>query len=155
MKIILSAGIGAGPTARAAYDTALSCAGVSDYNMICLSSVIPPHSCVYREAYRTPIANYGKEIYVVQSSMTQSQAGKWAHAALGWLQEKSTGRGLFIELCDDNLERLQRDLHATAQAMQAGGDIAYAPLQTEFASMPCREQTVCALLIAVYTSVPL
>jgi len=155
MNIILSTGTGVGPTARAAYDAALFCAGVTDYNMIYLSSVIPPHCCIFREAYRTPADDYGKRLYVVQSKMTQSQSGMWAHAALGWLQEERTGRGLFIDLHDDNLERLQRDLHATAQAMQGNRAIGYGPLQAEFVSMPCREQPVCALVIAVYTAKPL
>ena len=40
--IVLSTGLGVGPTALAAFDAALLDAGVANYNLICLSSVIPP-----------------------------------------------------------------------------------------------------------------
>lgn len=53
MNIILSTGSGTGPTARAAYDAALISAGVTHYNMICLTSVIPPHSHIYRDNARS------------------------------------------------------------------------------------------------------
>ena len=42
MKIRLSSGRGEGPTPLAAFDAALLDAGVSNYNLLPLSSVIPP-----------------------------------------------------------------------------------------------------------------
>lgn len=154
MNIILSTGSGAGPTAWAAYDAALISAGVVHYNMIRLSSIIPPHSRVHREKYQTPADDYGKRLYVVTSYMHQEQSGQWAHAALGWLQEERTGCGLFIELQGENLTRLQSDLRATEDAMRRCRQICYGPLQSEIASIPCRQQPVCALAIAVYTRKP-
>jgi arginine decarboxylase len=151
MNIILSTGRGTGPTARAAYDAALISAGVTHYNMIGLSSVIPPHSRIYREKYLTPADDYGKRLYVVTSQMNQERSGQWAHAALGWLQEEKTGRGLFIELHGADLARLQKDLRATADAMRRCRQIPYGPMQSEIVSIPCRQQPVWALAIAIYT----
>jgi arginine decarboxylase len=42
MQIHVSSGRGEGPTPLAAFDAALRDAGVSNYNLIALSSVIPP-----------------------------------------------------------------------------------------------------------------
>ena len=44
MKIIVTSGTGEGPTSLAAFDAALLDAGVANYNLICLSSIIPPGS---------------------------------------------------------------------------------------------------------------
>lgn len=154
MNIILSTGRGAGPTARAAYDAALISAGVTHYNMICLPSVIPPHSRIYRDKCLKPAGDDGKRLYVVTSQMNQERSGHWAHAALGWLQEVTTGRGLFIELHGADLARLQKDLRATAESMQRCRQITYGPMQSEIASIPCRQQPVCALAIAVYPRKP-
>lgn len=119
-----------------------------------LFAVIPPHSRIYRDKYLTPAADYGKRLYVVTSQMSQERSGQWAQAALGWLQEERTGRGLFIELHGDNLARLQTDLRATADAMQRCRQIPCGPVQSEIVSIPCRKQPVCALAIAVYTRKP-
>jgi pyruvoyl-dependent arginine decarboxylase len=44
MNIHLSSGVGAGPTELAAFDAALMDAGLANYNLLCLSSVIPPNA---------------------------------------------------------------------------------------------------------------
>lgn len=152
MNIILSMGTGIGPTARAAYHAALLDAGVRNYNMVCLSGAIPARSRIFREKYFTPADDFGRRLYVVTSHMSQTRPGQWAHAALGWLQEDASGRGLFIELQGDNLDRLQQDMRATAAAMQRCEAIQCGPMQSEIASIPCRREPVCALAIAVYSA---
>jgi len=42
VRIVVSRGTGEGPTPLAAFDKALLAAGVENYNLIRLSSVIPP-----------------------------------------------------------------------------------------------------------------
>jgi hypothetical protein len=81
--------------------------------------------------------------------MTQSQTGSWAHAALGWLSDERTGRALFIELQHDNLERLQRELRAAALSNRHRSGVPLGALQASFASVPCRGQPVCALVLAL------
>ena len=44
MQIHLASGVGSGPTELAAFDAALAAAGVANYNLLYLSSVIPPAS---------------------------------------------------------------------------------------------------------------
>ena len=44
MEIQISTGIGIGPTQLSAFDSALNNAGVANYNLLKLSSVIPPKS---------------------------------------------------------------------------------------------------------------
>jgi len=81
--------------------------------------------------------------------MTQSQTGSWAHAALGWLPAGRIERGLFVELQHDNLERLQREVRAAVLSNRHRSAIPLGALQVSFASVPCRGQPVCALVMAI------
>ncbi|MDZ7654020.1 MAG: pyruvoyl-dependent arginine decarboxylase [Burkholderiaceae bacterium] len=153
-RITLAAGIGRGPTELAAFDAALLDAGVANYNLICLSSVIPPGSRIVRERWRTPAHEYGRRLYVVMSQMRESRPGHEAHAGVGWVRDEADGHGLFVELHDHDREQLGRDLRATLASMQASRGVDLGPAHTEIASARCDGEPVCALVIAVYGSTP-
>jgi arginine decarboxylase len=154
LRIRLARGVGAGPTELAAFDAALMDAGVANYNLICLSSVIPPHSSIERGKHRTPPSEYGRRLYVVLSQMRQRAPGAWAHAGIGWVQNAARRHGLFVELHDDDRQKLQADLQATLESMQRSRAEDYGPIRTEIASARCIDRPVCALVIAVYRSTP-
>jgi arginine decarboxylase len=154
MQIFLTTGIGEGPTKLAAFDAALMDAGVANYNLLCLSSVIPPQSEIVRAKYRTPAGDYGRRLYVVMSQIREDRPGHPAYAGLGWVQDPTSKRGLFVELHDHDRERLEHDLYATLKAMQRDRNVNYGAVNTEIIGTVCREQPVCALAIAVYASEP-
>ncbi len=154
MPIYISTGIGEGPTPLAAFDSALMAAGVANYNLLCLSSVIPPNARIVRTRRTTPTDEYGRRLYVVLSQMRQIDRGRHAHAGIGWIQHEATGRGLFVELHDSDRTRLEQALHGTLEAMRIGRDLTYGPVQTEIASAQCLDRPVCALVVAVYASEP-
>jgi arginine decarboxylase len=154
MTIRLCSGTGEGPTPLAAFDAALMDAGVADHNLICLSSVIPPNAVIVRERYRMPPADYGRRLYVVMSEMRQCKPGDAAHAGIGWIQDESSGRGLFVELHDDDRERLESSLHETLEAMRAYRTNRYGPVQTAIESRVCAGRPICALVAAVYACEP-
>jgi arginine decarboxylase len=154
LRITIGAGIGEGPTALGAFDAALVDAGVANYNLIGLSSVIPPRATLARERHDASAADYGRRLYVVMSQMREERPGHVAHAGIGWIQDPATGRGLFVEMHGGDRQRLLRDLHATLDAMRTARPIDYGPVQTEIASAPCVERPVCALVAAVYACEP-
>ena len=154
MNIHLSSGLGGGPTELAAFDAALMDAGVANYNLLCLSSVIPPNATIVHAKHRMQPDDHGRRLYVVMSQMRQSQSGRHAHAGIGWVQQGANGPGLFVELHDDNRDRLEADLHATLNAMRASRDIAFGEAKTQIASKTCIAQPVCALVVAVFACEP-
>jgi arginine decarboxylase len=154
LHIHLGAGLGQGPTPLAAFDAALLGAGVANYNLLCLSSVIPPRARVVRARHQASREDHRRRRYVVLSQMREDRPGHEAHAGLGWIQHQASGRGLFVELHDQDRSRLERDLHLTLDAMRRGRDLDYGPVQLEIASTRCVEQPVCALVVAVYTCEP-
>jgi arginine decarboxylase len=152
--IVLATGLGEGPTALAAFDAALRDAGVANYNLICLSSVIPPGSVIARRKWHTPREDWGRRLYCVMSQMREERPGHAAHAGIGWVRDAGSGEGLFVELHEANRERLDADLRATLHSMQQGRGIDLGPAETEIASITCRTRPVCALVIAVYAAAP-
>lgn len=98
MIINIVKAIGEGETLLSGFDNALKHAGVYNYNLISLSSIIPPGSKVIRVAhYDSPPSEYGHKLYVVKAEMRSNEAGKFIAAGIGWYQFGDDGRGLFVE----------------------------------------------------------
>ncbi|HEY6514084.1 MAG TPA: pyruvoyl-dependent arginine decarboxylase [Burkholderiaceae bacterium] len=152
--ITLACGRGRGPTLLAAFDTALLDAGVANYNLICLSSVIPPGSVIERRRWQTPAQAWGQRLYCVLSQAREDRPGHAVHAGIGWVRDGQGGQGLFVELHDHDRERLEHDLRATLHTMQRNRGIELGDVHTEIADAHCAKEPVCALVIAVYASEP-
>jgi arginine decarboxylase len=99
MKLFVAAAVGRGSTELAAFDDALIQAGVANFNLIRLSSVVPPGSEIVVVDRIPPVddARWGDRLYVVYAEQRTSTAGAEAWAGVGWVQDERTGRGLFVE----------------------------------------------------------
>jgi arginine decarboxylase len=97
MLIRVVTGTGAGRTALSAYDAALADANVHDYNLVTVSSVVPPAASVERVGTAPDLGPAGRKLTVVQSRATVGPGGDEAPcAALGWARA-ADGRGVFYE----------------------------------------------------------
>lgn len=152
MKIIITSGTAEGPTAVAAFDAALWRAGVENYNLIPLSSIIPPNSTIERAPFVTPFDEYGHRLFVVMARSDASVSGTEAWAGVGWTQEPETGRGLFVELHEASKDAVEEAIEATLVSMMASRARLYNPIQSEITGIVCRGKPVCAVVIAVYQS---
>src|SRR5687767_4361245 len=101
MKIHLASGIGTGPTKLAAFDAALNHVGIANYNLLRLSSVVPPKSelILHEETIPKEImpGGWGDRLYVVMAEQREHIPNAEAWAGIGWVQEKKSGKGLFVE----------------------------------------------------------
>src|ERR1019366_6899933 len=96
-QIFVTSGVSSGSTQLAAFDGALLDAGIANFNLIKLSSVIPPNCEI--KVGRPNLDNdqdHGKKLYTVLSEKRESEKGREAWAGIGWVQGKD-GRGLFVE----------------------------------------------------------
>lgn len=97
MTISVVSGVGQADTLLSSFDDALQKCGVYNYNIIPLSSVIPPKSDIVElDFYRTPEKEYGHRLYVVKADMRSDHAGKVIAAGIGWYQWGDK-RGVFVE----------------------------------------------------------
>jgi arginine decarboxylase len=99
MKITLTSGKGEGSTILSSFDAALHDAGVCNYNLIYLSSIIPPKSqLVDVNKYETKTHEYGDRLYVVKAEGQSNIQGQFIGAAIGYFQSKEGGgEGMFVE----------------------------------------------------------
>ncbi len=152
MKITITTGTGEGPTPLAAFDKALLDAGVANYNLIYLSSIIPPNSVIERRCYVTPADEYGHRLYLVMASHRVEEPGTSAWAGIGWTQESVTGKGLFVELHGGSQQEVEQAIDQTLNAMIFSRVSPYGPIQREVVGRTCIDKPVCALVLAVYKS---
>lgn len=97
MKIKIVKGKGEASTPLSAFDAALKDAGVYNYNLIFLSSVIPPGSDVVKvEKFETPDNEWGHKLYCVMAEERSTETGRFIAAGIGWYQF-GEGRGVFVE----------------------------------------------------------
>jgi arginine decarboxylase len=151
MRIEVVSATGVGPTKLAAFDAALTTAGIADRNLICLSSIIPPESEVAATRGRlldTP-GSWGDRLYVVLADQREHRAGVEAWAGIGWVQDE-TGRGLFVEHYGQAKAQLEHDITATLRALMHTRNMNGLTIQMELIGAACDEAPVCALVAAVY-----
>ncbi len=105
-------GTGTGPTPMASYDAALAGAGVENYNLVAVSSMIPAGASVEAVGTAPDLGPIGDRLTVVEGRATTAGPGR-VSAALGWTQRPGDGPGLFYEAAGetdpDEVERRVRE----------------------------------------------
>jgi arginine decarboxylase len=151
MVIQIASGTGKGHTKLAAFDAALHAAGVSNYNLIKLSSIIPPGSQIKAQTpIQTQPGSWGDRLYVVMAEMRVGIPNMEAWAGIGWVQDKTTGKGFFVEHDGTNEQTVRRDIKASLEAMQGLRHVDFGEINMEVAGRTCTHDPVCALAIAVF-----
>src|ERR1700734_2746613 len=98
MQIEITSGCGAAPTALAAFDCALLDAGIANFNLLYLSSIIPAGTTLVRKKPEVQsLEHWGDRLYVVIAQQRETETGTEAWAGIGWVQEEASARGLFVE----------------------------------------------------------
>src|SRR4051812_11887109 len=101
MNIHIGTGIGTAATTLGAFDAALYDAGIANYNLLRLSSVIPPNTDLTINDNGIPHevmpGGWGDRLYVVMAKMRIDTPNAEAWAGIGWVQDPVTKKGLFVE----------------------------------------------------------
>ena len=152
MNICVTSGTGSGPTPLAAFDAALQDAGIANFNLMLLSSVIPPNSTIQRRKYVPADHEYGTRLYVVMARHTEERPGISAWAGLGWTQGEERGEGLFVEIDGGNEAQVHRDIHCTLDSMVARRPNHFGRIEQLTIGVECHDAPVCAIVAAVYAT---
>ena len=152
MIIKVGAGIGTGPTQLSAFDAALNDAGVANYNIIRLSSIIPPKSKieVSKQALVDLPGKWGDRLYVVMAEQRAHVSNEEAWAGIGWVQEKETGKGLFVEHDGSSEKSVRNDITQSLEALMATRNVDFGKINMEVVGTTCKHLPVCTLVVAVY-----
>jgi arginine decarboxylase len=151
MNILLTHGTGSGPTEMAAFDKALVDAGVANYNLLYLSSVLPPGSTIVEEKPK-PYAygEWGDRLYVVMAQMRVSKANEEAWAGIGWIQDKEDDRGLLVEHEGHTEALVRSDIENSLMALSRNRRHKFGPINMVVTGTTCSGLPVCALVVAVF-----
>ena len=113
-------GVGAGPTETAAYDAALAAAGVGDYNLRTVSSIIPSDVPVEAVGTAPDLGSIGGALTVVEARCVAPGPGR-VTAGIGWSREPG-GPGVFYEAAGETgepeIERRIRDGLAAGRGLR-------------------------------------
>jgi arginine decarboxylase len=155
MKIHLTSGIGTGPTTLAAFDSALNHAGIANYNLLRLSSVIPPNTdLVLHEKQPIPKelmpGEWGDRLYVVMAEKRAEKPNQEAWAGIGWVQDPETKKGLFVEHEGTSEAAVRRDITQSLEALMATRNVDFGPIQMVVDGRVCKHTPICAMVVAVY-----
>jgi arginine decarboxylase len=154
MRIHVVTGTGRGPTKLAAFDASLRSAGVADFNLVKVSSVIPigatvTHSRKPRRARSD--AQWGGRLYAVVCDCRVAEPNHEAWAGIAWWQA-ADGRGFFVEQEGESERGVRRDLVAGLRAMvcERSFDFDATAPKIAIAGITCESEPVCATAIAAY-----
>lgn len=114
-------GSASGPTTMSSYDAALAEAGVENYNLVSVSSVIPAGVDVEAVGTAPDLGPAGERLTVVEARATTAEPGR-VSAALAWSQSIDGGPGLFYETAGEmnsaDVERRVREGLASGQELR-------------------------------------
>jgi len=146
---------GTGPTTLAAFDAALLDAGIANFNLIRLSSVIPPDTDVLPVNGKASRADgaWGDRLYVVMAEIRADRPGREAWAGIGWVQDEETGKGLFVEHEAHSERQVRDDIDRSLTTLVAGRPgHDFGPIQSVVHGVRCDGLPACAMVTAVYES---
>jgi arginine decarboxylase len=149
VEIRIVTGRGVGATRLSAFDAALWDAGLGDYNLIYLSSVIPSGSNVVEQAHTAGPGQVGWKLYCVLSvGYLDPQGAGQAWVGLGWAHRPNRG-GVFIEEAGTSrLEVSEKIGAAFGEMAERRGDIGC--LHMRIVDLPPAAPYSCAVVVAVY-----
>jgi len=154
MTIHLVQGVGEGSTSLAAFDAALLEAGIANFNLLVLSSVIPAGAFVVDSPFRASCdVAWGDRMFVVMAEQREVAQGVEAWAGLGWVQNEETGAGLFVEHHGASRAQVEWTIEASLASMVKSRPLCFGPPHTSLAGTTCEDRPVCALVAAVYGTV--
>lgn len=155
MKIRVTKGVGYGPTELSAFDQALNIAGIANFNLIYLSSVLPPGSNVVREHPATPFqGGWGDRLYIVIAQMRTIQRNQEVWAGIGWMQDPKSKAGLLVEHEGHSEQEVRADIENSLKGLAENRQMKFGPIHMEVVGAKCEDEPVCALVVAAFESHP-
>jgi arginine decarboxylase len=155
MKIHIGAGVGAGTTKLSAFDAALNAAGIANYNLLLLSSVIPPKSEIIihdSQIMEQMPGEWGDRLYLVMAEERTDVVGQEVWAGVGWVQDTETGRGLFVEHEGHSEQAVRNDITSSLETLMKTRGIDFGEIHMKVTGATCAGEPISAMVVAAYQS---
>jgi arginine decarboxylase len=147
----IAAGAGTGSTSLSAFDAALRDAGVANFNLVRLSSVIPPGTEVDTTGTTPmPEGGWGDRLYCVYAEQHADLPGVEAWAGIGWVQRLDGQGGLFVEHEGPTEAFLTTAIESSLADLVAGRPEEFGEPHMFTTGVTCVDKPVCAFVVAAY-----
>jgi arginine decarboxylase len=93
---------------------------------------------------------WGDRLYVVMAEQREETPNAEAWAGVGWVQDKKTGKGLFVEHEGNSESTVRKDIKQSLEALMATRNVDFGPIMMKVVGTSCKHSPVCALAVAVY-----
>lgn len=151
LTIRVSSGVGSGRTRLAAFDAALRSAGVGDFNLIRLSSVIPPSSVVRTVAgSEQTTGGHGDRLYCVYADAYATSTTHEAWAGVAWSRRADSGEGLFVEHSGLSRSGVEQDLGTSLAELSSGRGGGFDEVGRRVVCASYVDRPACAVVVATY-----
>jgi len=146
---------GSGRTELAAFHAALVALDVGHYNLIRLSSVVPPGVQIDGTGVASgPTGGWGDRLYCVYGEQRAAVPGQEAWAGIGWVQRLDGGGGFLVEHEGEDEEMVASAIEASLRDMTRASPGKYSQPQKVVAGTRCIAEPVCALVMAPFVVTP-
>ncbi len=142
-----------GGTTLAAFHHALTTMGVGHYNLVRLSSVLPP-GVVVDPLAQAPSGTWGDRMYCVYAEQRTSTLGEEAWAGVGWVQRVDGGGGLLVEHEGGSEGFVNEAIITSLNDMVAAEPYEFTPPELVITGGRCHGEPLCALVVVCYRVVP-
>ncbi len=152
MKIIVTWGVGGGSTKLSSFDKALYNAGIANYNLIPLSSVIPLGSDIEikKVKLQDKKEDFGKKLWVVIARATVDKPNQKIFAGVGWVFNQKEKKGLFVEHHGNSREEVRNLIERSLTDMIKYRVDIFGPINYKITGVKCLNKPVSALVCAIY-----
>lgn len=147
---------GTGASSLAAFHAALVALELGHYNLIRLSSVVPPDTTVDGSGVATaPSGSWGDRLYCVYAEQRATVIGEEAWSGVGWVQRlDNSGGGLLVEHEGHSeasvTDAILTSLHDMRRSLPGrSSEPSYV-----VNGIRCTDQPVCSLVIAPFQTAP-
>lgn len=141
-------GTATGPTALASYDAALAAAGVHNYNLVTLSSIIPAGPAIEVVGSAPDLGPPGAALEVVQSAVTAAPGERGA-AGIGWARSEG-GPGIFYEVEGTDPDAVRAEIREGLAAGRELRDWAFVGEDVHVESVAPEDTYASAVVLATY-----
>jgi len=144
-----------GGTTLSAFHNALVAVDLGHYNLVRLSSVIPPATEVDPTGKApVPVGAWGDRMYCVYAAQSATSPGEEAWAGVGWVQRVDGGGGLFVEHEGPTEAYVTNAIRTSLRDLVAGREDDFTGPDWVVGGVTCVDEPVCSLVIAPYESAP-
>lgn len=151
MRIEVVAGVGEGQTELGAYDAAEAKMAAENYNLIRMTSVIPPNcEVVDVDGPSTVGGEWGDKLWCIYANKRTSKPGEEVWAGIGWIMLGE--KGLFCEHEGNSKTEVEGLIRGSLMTFMTnrGLEPDESLIHMKVTGTTCKDRPVCAMVMAIY-----